>query len=124
MGDVIPMALSGSQSPLLEQTYEFARVLDEALGAIAKTLRSVEAGHWNVSSLCALNTDLLDLLRSVGRDQQIEAAVDQVYEAARRLTYVHQRTVAPEHERYTDLTTAYLRLRQKVIAARQKTEES
>jgi hypothetical protein len=118
MGDVIHLTLSTYQSRLLAQGYDFARALDEALGSIARTLTNFEAGDRSGSSLCALNIHLLDLLKSAERDPQIEAAVDHLYEVARRLISVHQRAVPSEHERGTDLATAYLRLRQQVVAAR------
>ncbi len=124
MGDVIRLTPSTYQSHRVEQSYEFARALDEALGSIAKTLRCLEAGDRSGSSLCVLNTHLLDLLTSVERDPRVEAAVDQLYGAARRLTSLRQREASPERERCTDLATAYLRLRQRVAAARLRVEHS
>ncbi len=124
MGDVIRLSPSTHQRHRVEQSYEFAPALDEALGSIAKTLRCFEAEGGSGSSLCVLNTPLLDLLTTVDGDPQVEVAVDHLYEAARRLTLERQREVAPEHQRYADLAAAYLRLRQQVAAARPRAEQS
>ena len=120
MGKVVRLAFLADPDRLPGQDFGLARAMDEALGSVAKTLRLVEAGEDSRTCLHALSADLLDLLSSVKREARVEAAVDDFYEAARRLLSRHGCDGPLDPERHRGLEAAYLRFRSEVVTARPK----
>ncbi len=118
VGEVIYIDPSHAETCLSEQGYGFVRELDEALGSVAVVLRTLEQGGSSRICLHTLSTNLLDLLALVEPEPLIEAAVDQLAWAARRLVAARQREGQPEPERHRELGAAYLRLRGRVALAR------
>ncbi len=118
VGEVIYIDPSHAETCLSEQGYGFVRELDEALGSVAVVLRTLEQGGSSRICLHTLSTKLLDLLALVEPEPLIEAAVDQLAWAARRLVAARQREGQPEPERHRELGAAYLRLRGRVALAR------
>jgi hypothetical protein len=116
IGEVIqiPHLSSGSCPP--EQDFAFALMVDEALGSIAGILKAIKDGNGGHASLPVLSSRLLDLLSDVEREPWIENAIDQIFEAARRLTCARQ--CEQEPEQYNDISSAYLRLRRHMVLAK------
>jgi hypothetical protein len=117
MGTVLYLRSSDASGEHSLNQSRSALVADEALGQVAQAVDRITA-EATILQLSQLSNALLHLLAVVDRDTSTEAAVDVLFEAARRVTCGSSLGEGRRAERLQDLGEAYMILRSRVFAAR------
>ncbi len=99
-------------------TKPLAEVLDETFGFIEQALTRIEAREGAAIELHNLRAYLLNVLDLVDRDPGIDAAADDLHEAARALVAADQdgQPLSPSQRRLPE--EAYFRFRERLLNAR------
>ncbi len=105
-----------AQDPVVAKL--LAEALDETFGFIEHALTKIEAREGAEAELHNLRAYLLNVLDLVDRDPGIDAAADDLHEAARALVAADRdgRPLSPSQRRLPE--EAYFRFRERLLSAR------
>jgi hypothetical protein len=97
--------------------HAFPQTTDEALGPVARLLRQIVGSENAGAQLHILAARLLDVFAQVEPTPRAEAALDNLYMAARRFAADQQSPSTLDGQPLNDLKFAYLQFRSEIVAA-------